>query len=258
MDFWKFHGSGNDFIILDGRDKRLSLSGDYIRFLCRRHTGIGSDGLIILEQSSNAPFHMRYYNSDGLEGTMCGNGGRCITAFAHMAGIIKEDSVRFSASDGLHLAQVLNVAENGVRKVMIKMKNVVAQSDSFMDTGSPHHIEFVHDLNEKNLMNKGRKIRHSTKYKSINGANVNFVKAMEENRIGIRTFERGVEDETLSCGTGATAAALAWALKKHTTNGPVYVEAPGGLLEVTFKRKNNTFKEIWLTGPTQFVFRGTI
>ncbi len=258
MDFYKFHGSGNDFIILDGRHNRPPVSQDRIRCLCHRHTGIGGDGLIILEPSREALFHMRYYNADGREGTMCGNGGRCITAFAHMAGIINDDTIQFSATDGLHQARVLSVSDHGCREVMLKMKDVAAESHTFLDTGSPHHIEFVDAIQEKNLMEKGRKIRHSKEYQSINGVNVNFVKPLEQNRISIRTFERGVESETLSCGTGATAAALAWAIKNQITGETIFVETPGGRLQVTFSRHHNTFREVWLSGPAQYVFRGTI
>lgn len=254
ISFTKYQGTGNDFVVLDNRDGAYDgLTLEQVAFLCDRKFGIGSDGLMMLENADGFDFKMRYYNADGQEGSMCGNGGRCLVQFAHDKGIVKQ-SYQFTASDGPHDAIIL---DNGLIK--LKMQDVhgveVHGTDKILNTGSPHFIQYVDGVKEVDVFQQGRNIRYSESFKKA-GINVNFVERIG-NGIKIRTYERGVENETLSCGTGATAAALASSEKMgpQLTN----VEVEGGALQIAFDRVGDQeFNNIWLIGPAQFVYSGTI
>lgn len=255
--FSKYQGTGNDFIIIDNREERFN--GDNIEFinhLCDRRFGIGADGLMLLENSGTTSFRMRYFNSDGREGSMCGNGGRCIAAFAvHNNLIINKSSFSFDAVDGLHEASY----NNGI--VSLKMQDVKELSnyngDYFLNTGSPHFVRFVESSDKVAVFEDGKAIRWSDQFKP-NGTNVNFVEKISSEHIKVRTFERGVEDETLSCGTGVVASSIA-AYKAFETSNSINIDVLGGKLHVSFQPEDNdNFKNIWLTGPATFVFEGTI
>jgi diaminopimelate epimerase len=253
--FYKYQGAGNDFVIVDNRDDHFDGDRvDLIASICDRRFGVGADGVMLLQSHPEYDFVMRYFNADGREASMCGNGGRCIVAFAHQIGII-ENKTTFLAVDGLHEAII---DANGW--VNLKMQNVreVEKQENyfFLDTGSPHYVQFTDNLDSIDVVKEGRKIRNSERFE-VEGTNVNFVQ-FHNAGIKVYTYERGVEDETLACGTGITASALCAALKTGKTEGCFPVEAKGGQLEVSFKRSGNQFTEIWLKGPATFVFEGTI
>ena len=255
--FEKYHGTGNDFILLDDRENKLRLSKEQVEFLCHRRFGIGADGLLLLRKSDSFDFEMVYYNSDGLPGSMCGNGGRCIAAFAFKMGLVKS-KMRFIAADGPHEAEIISSDPMEVRLQMSDVSVVEKNPDFyFLDTGSPHVVKFLRDIDKLDVVSEGRKVRYNDRFRK-KGTNVNFLEEKED-EIFVRTYERGVEDETLSCGTGVTASALAAA-----TNGTLKpgaeacnVRTPGGLLRVYFKRTEAGFKQIYLQGPAQFVFSGS-
>jgi len=255
IKFYKYHGTGNDFIILDNRNNEYDeLTTAQVKFMCSRHFGIGADGLMLLNLNDGYDFEMKYYNSDGKESSMCGNGGRSLVQFAYDIGIRKL-SYKFLAVDGEHEAEFDN---NGW--VELKMKDVDKIEDYSgnlkLDTGSPHYIKFVGDVRNYNVLDEGRRIRYSKEFKD-EGINVNFVE-MEEDDIFVRTYERGVENETLSCGTGVTASALASAHNDFGFNR-VEVRTLGGHLAVEFdKVDDKRFENIWLCGPATFVFKGEI
>lgn len=262
--FSKYQGTGNDFILIDNRN--LAIDGrnvQLIRKLCDRKFGIGTDGLMLLQNKGGYDFEMLYYNSDGNESSMCGNGGRCIVAFADEIGIIG-NKVRFWAIDGEHTAyfqqgEELNSKESKVSLQMINVDEIETGADYYyLNTGSPHYVKFVSELKKLNVYEEGKKIRYNERFKK-EGTNVNFVEEMP-GHILVRTYERGVENETLSCGTGVTAAALAWAIKNNM-NGEenCTIQTPGGTLKVSFNRiATQTFSDIWLEGPATFVFKGEI
>lgn len=257
IKFYKYQGAGNDFVMIDHRQLIHKFSTKLIQFLCDRRFGIGADGLILLENSEQykADFKMKYYNADGNESTMCGNGGRCIVAFAKKLGIIEKSCV-FEAVDDLHEAYF----EKELVKLKMSDVNDIEQSDDFyyLNTGSPHHIVFVNDISKIDIKKKGAEIRYSSAYESQNGTNVNFIQK-KGNQLLIRTYERGVEDETLACGTGVTAAAIASFIKYEKLKKPIEVKAVGGNLNVDFNMKNaQTIEDIWLKGPAEFVFKGEI
>ncbi len=256
INFYKYHGAGNDFILIDNISGELNNLSDYkIQKFCHRNFGIGADGLMVLKHHKKFDFEMEYYNSDGSGGTMCGNGGRCIVAFAKKLGIINSYT-KFIASDGVHEAFI---DENNIVKLkmsdvneLIKLKNGYTSY-----TGSPHYIRFEDNIKNIDVYSEGKKIRNSPTYKE-EGINVNFVKIEDKNTISIRTFERGVENETLACGTGSVAAALCFANINNDTSGEYVIKARGGTLKVSFEFTNNIFTNIWLEGPTAFVFEGNI
>ncbi len=257
IHFSKYHGAGNDFILVDNREQVYNLSNNDIEFMCSRRYGIGADGLMIIENSEDYDFKMKYYNSDGNEGSMCGNGGRCIVSFAKELGII-EFQTRFIAVDGLHDATInrIDKTECDISLMMNNVSNIKGNNNTFfLDTGSPHHIEFVENVSEINVHNKGKEIRYSDKYKSSKGTNVNFVEESDNNLI-IRTYERGVEAETHACGTGATAAAIAFAIKNKKFDKEIKLKALGGILRVSFEYKDEIFTNIILSGPTKMVYKG--
>ncbi|MCL4151402.1 UNVERIFIED_CONTAM: hypothetical protein GTU68_052739 [Idotea baltica] len=255
MQFFKYQGTGNDFILIDARQKSFTLSQQEIEKLCHRRFGIGADGLIVLKEHTDVDFQMIYYNADGREGSMCGNGGRCIVKFAHDLGIFVEKT-NFLAVDGPHAASV-----NG-QVVSLKMTDTkaVSQKDglNFYDTGSPHVVKYVENLEELDVFNEGRALRYSPFWKANNGTNVNFVEVLDENSIKVRTYERGVEDETYSCGTGVTACALD-RLVSHGSHSPINIMTKGGELNVLFEQtKDGSFTNIYLKGPAKRVFEGVL
>lgn len=256
LSFWKYQGTGNDFVMIDNRQKTFDASNvDLIAHLCDRRFGIGADGLILVEEDEKADFKMVYFNSDGKESTMCGNGGRCIVAFAKQLGIIHEEC-HFTAIDGLHYATIDQ--EHNVALQMIDVMQIDRREKSvFLNTGSPHHVEIVRDLMYFDVYKKGKQIRTSEAY-APKGTNVNFVEQEGPNHFRIRTFERGVEDETLSCGTGATAVALAMHDLGKIDQNEVRIDVEGGTLFVAFEYKNNTYQQVFLKGPATFVFQGSI
>lgn len=254
--FSKYQGTGNDFIIIDNRDNSINLTTAQINQLCNRKFGIGADGLMLLERQAGYDFKMKYYNADGKEGSMCGNGGRCLVQFAYDNGIVKT-SYKFIASDGEH------EAEFGEKKwVHLKMQDVYAVDyrkfdESVLNTGSPHFIKPVDDVQKTDVVKEGKEIRYNNEFKE-EGINVNFVQAISEDAIFVRTYERGVEDETLSCGTGVTASSLMFAHNEKGFNR-ISVKTLGGFLAVEFdKIDDETFTNICLCGPATFVFKGEV
>jgi len=254
LHFDKYQGTGNDFILIDNRDGKISLSAAQIAFLCDRRFGIGADGLMLLENAAGYDFRMVYYNADGNESTMCGNGGRCLVAFAKKLGVI-DNNASFIAIDGPHTATV-----NTDNTVSLQMQDVqeVLQADGYtqLNTGSPHYVTFVDDLKATDVFTTGRSIRNSERYQP-KGINVNFVQRLADG-IHVRTYERGVEDETYSCGTGVTAAAIAAAdnIDGHVSTN---ILTPGGNLHVSFDKVDaNHMVNVILSGPATYVYSGTI
>lgn len=256
VTFHKYQGTGNDFIILDNRNGRYNeLHQLQISFMCNRKFGIGADGLMLFNQAAPADFHMVYYNADGRVGSMCGNGGRCMIQFAARLYPGKK-SFHFEAPDGLHQG---SIQEDGT--VCIDMKPVsgveYAEQYTVLNTGSPHYIQAVKDVAAADVFQTGRALQQSEAFRN-QGINVNFVQRLGDHSISVRTYERGVEDETLSCGTGVTAAALTLpglTLGAHE----IEVETPGGNLKVRFIKENDqNFSSIFLCGPATFVFSGQI
>ncbi len=255
MTFFKYQGTGNDFIIVDNRLQRIDKNDTKrIAELCDRRFGIGADGFILLENDENVDFKMVYYNADGNESSMCGNGGRCIVAFARYLGIIG-DSTEFIAIDGLHKAKI----EHEIIHLQMQDVPAVERYDNhlFLDTGSPHHVEMVSDIENYEVKSIGSKIRFGQPYNEA-GSNVNFVEQVEGELFAVRTYERGVEDETLSCGTGVTAVALAMHNIGKTNSKEVSLKTLGGLLKVTFNSNGDGYNDIWLLGPAQQVFKGEL
>lgn len=233
MKFYKYHGAGNDFLIADGRETRIDLDAEKIAALCNRHTGFGSDGVMVLEDSEDFDFRMRYYNSDGSGGMMCGNGGRCIVAFAADLGF---RHFRFEAPDGPHEAELISgeaAAFTNVPKIVrLGMKNVSGAMpyygdggcDWFLDTGTRHLVRFVDDIDKLDVVGEGHRLRYDSRFAPV-GVNVNFVKVNTPRDIVVRTYEKGVEDETLACGTGITASAMASWIAWKTASGLAGPEA---------------------------------
>lgn len=254
LHFYKYQGTGNDFILLDNRDNTISLSLQQIAFLCDRKFGIGADGLMLLEKADGYDFKMVYYNADGNESTMCGNGGRCITAFANKLKLV-QNKANFLAIDGPHQASI-----NADDIVSLHMQDVsgiiTGQGYVEMNTGSPHYVQFVDDVASIDVFLDGRTIRNEARYQP-KGINVNFVQQVSDG-IYVRTYERGVEDETLSCGTGVTASAIAINITQPDGEYSVNIETPGGLLNVKYKKIGNSANNVVLTGNAVFVFEGTI
>ena len=255
LQFYKYQGTGNDFVMIDNRQNIFDKQNtEKIAFLCDRRFGIGADGLILLENHETLNFKMVYYNSDGNESTMCGNGGRCITAFAKYLGIIDKETV-FEAIDGLHHASI----EGDIVKLQMQDVDDVQtfKSHVFLNTGSPHHVQMESNLNGLDIKAIGSKIRYGKPYNE-SGSNVNFVYKISEDKFAVRTYERGVEDETLSCGTGVTAVALAMYHIGKTLKNLVTLQTPGGNLKVSFEKHNDLYKNIWLIGPAIQVYKGEI
>lgn len=254
MQFYKYQGTGNDFIILNGASRDVQLSNEQVAKLCDRRFGVGADGLMILQKSDIADFRMKYYNSDGNESSLCGNGSRCIVKFAYHKEYIGSETT-FEAIDGLHKA---NILESGIVELEMLDVNDIAKEldDTFiLNTGSPHYIKF--ENSDQDIVEFGRSVRYSDRFK-IEGINVNLVKD-HEGDLHIRTYERGVEAETLSCGTGVTAAAIAHAFKnKLDGTQTINVKAQGGELYVRLHCGDGSFTNIWLCGPAEAVFKGKL
>jgi len=254
FNFDKYQGTGNDFIIIDDR-----LSGfpkdntSIINQLCNRHMGIGADGLILVQNSTEGDFKMIYFNSDGNEGSLCGNGGRCAFAFAKSLNIIKNNGV-FEAVDGLHFASMKkdNLISLDMNDVADITKNV---GSLFINTGSPHHLEFVHDISKINVNEQGAAIRYGEPYLDL-GTNVNYIEMLNNDSFKIRTYERGVEKETLSCGTGAVAAGVGVHFMGLTQSTSINIHALGGILKIEFTPLSGQYSDIKLIGPAEFIFSG--
>jgi len=280
LRFHKYHGTGNDFILIDNREGSIQLSKEQVARICDRRLGIGADGLILMNRDRGYDFSMIYFNADGNESTLCGNGGRCIVAFAHSLGLIENRAI-FTAIDGEHEAEILSQSGTEIQ-IKIKMSDIPTSgirhlsSGIHIDTGSPHLVMFIDDISAVDVVAKGQKTHHDKQF-APDGTNVDFVQ-MNEDHLFVRTYERGVEDETLSCGTGVTAAALAYASLQSSVSNPqsairsnviarnevtkqtskINVESQGGKLTVSFRQHEGNFTDIWLEGPTEFVFAGEI
>ena len=258
INFFKYQGTGNDFIIIDAWEIPVALTTAQIAFLCDRRFGIGADGLMILTKSKQYDFEMIYYNADGEPGSMCGNGGRCLVQFAMKAGYIQKQTT-FIAADGLHEAKLLD-QDNWISLKMGDVDEVAIRSENecFLNTGSPHLIQWVNNPNQVDVKAVGSEIRNNDEFKLI-GTNVNFV-SVENEVVFVRTYERGVEDETWSCGTGVTASVLAASAtnRLHEHANFAHVKTLGGQLIVRFVKQKVGFSNIWLEGPAIFVFKGAI
>lgn len=256
LEFTKWEGAGNDFIIIDNRKGAfLASDAERVRRLCDRRFGIGADGLMLLQSSSGADFAMRYFNSDGNESTMCGNGGRCIAKYADMIGI-KGNPLRFEASDGIHQAVLLSRGQVRLQMKDIEEVNTI-ENGFFLDTGSPHFVIFTNNLADLDVYTRGRQLRNDPRFQP-QGTNVNFVQE-DEKGLSIRTYERGVEAETLACGTGAVASAACY-VYNHSMSGEnlsIRIHARGGDLAVSLTPKKGQFTDVWLTGPARIVYQGT-
>ncbi len=254
LHFYKYQGTGNDFVIIDNRDGSIQLSSQQVALLCDRHFGIGADGLMLLNKHHSYDFEMIYYNADGAPGTMCGNGGRCLTKFAFDKGI-QPSSYSFIASDGEHEAII---DDNGwVHLKMIDVHEISKLNEAtVLNTGSPHYIKPVSGLSSYDVFTEGKKIRYNKTYNE-KGINVNFVE-WNENELFVRTYERGVENETFSCGTGVTAAAMA--MSADTTGlQETKIRTLGGSLLIKFNKIDaQHFTDVWLCGPASFVYDGQI
>jgi len=255
IQFYKYQGTGNDFVLIDNRKNLVDLTMEQISFLCNRRFGIGADGLMLLELQPGCDFKMVYYNSDGNQSTMCGNGGRCIAAFAKHLELIG-NTAKFLAIDGMHEA----IIESG--QVSLKMQDVkqieIGDDYFYLNTGSPHYVKIVNSLDSFDVVTEGKKVRYNGRF-SEEGTNVNFIEKIDEN-LFVRTYERGVEDETYSCGTGVTAAALVASIKGlSNSKNNCLIKTKGGNLEVTFEKVlEQNFYNIWLKGPATMVFNGSI
>lgn len=259
IHFFKYQATGNDFVLIDNLKGEHQLSVEHIKAICDRKFGVGADGLMLIEKHPHAHFNLRYFNSDGSQ-SLCGNGSRAAVKMASRLGLVNGNAT-FEAFDGMHDAEIL---ENGI--VRLKMSDVTEVrnlgQDIFINTGSPHFIRFVSKLPDYPVYEEGRKIRHQKEFLP-GGVNVNFVELGEANTIFVRTYERGVENETLSCGTGVTAAALAASAKGYKS--PVTVQTRGGELRVEFtgsissdSRHSGMFEQIFLIGPAKLVFEGDV
>jgi diaminopimelate epimerase len=254
--FYKYQGTGNDFIIIDNRLICWEPKEQQVRWLCDRHRGIGADGLMLLSEMKGYDFAMTYFNSDGLESTMCGNGGRCMGAFAKSLGLAGE-ATRFRAIDGIHVAEMPGTSSNIYR---LKMNDTRIERNFddgiFLDTGSPHFVKFVDDAENTDVFKSGRELRNDARF-APGGTNVDFVE-IQDDTLFVRTYERGVENETLSCGTGVTAAAIVTASRDKANQGFYEIKTRGGNLKVSFRQSGEMFSEIWLEGPVEKVFEGVI
>ena len=251
IEFYKYQGTGNDFIIIDDRKSNFDISDNkLIAALCERRMGIGADGLILLRNHPSLDFEMIYFNSDGNQSSMCGNGGRCIIAFAEMLEVFKTETT-FMAFDGEHKGKCLG---DTIALQMKDVAEIIGVGDGLvLDTGSPHYIEMVDNLEYIDVNKEGRRIRNSPPFNK-DGINVNFVQDSAE--LEVRTYERGVEQETLSCGTGVVATALAMHYSNCIGENLVNVKTKGGDLTVSFEEFNGGYKNIWLSGEASMVYAG--
>jgi diaminopimelate epimerase len=257
IPFSKYHGTGNDFIIIDNRKLQWKPKQEEIARLCDRHFGIGGDGLMLLTEKPGVDFYMTYYNSDGRESTMCGNGARCMIIFARSLGLAGSET-RFQAIDGEHLGKVIQQESSDI--ISLNMNDVtvdeVDENHLFLNTGSPHYVIFTQEVETLDIITEAKKIRFNERFRE-EGTNVDFVE-IRNDVLFVRSYERGVEDETLSCGTGVTASVLAHAVKNPARHTFMDVKTRGGTLRVSFHQEGNTFSDIWLEGPAMLVFQGEI
>jgi len=253
IHFYKYQATGNDFVIIDNRELNLTFTAAQIGTICHPKFGVGADGLMLLERHPTLNFHLEYFNRDGSR-SLCGNGCRAAVQFASTLGLVN-GKANFTAFDGPHAAEILS--NGNIRLKMADVKETITVDDDYyIHTGSPHYIKFVRDVQNYPVFEEGKKIRYDDQFKP-GGVNVNFVELQPDDTIFVRTYERGVENETLSCGTGITAAALAATLKGY--NSPITIRTLGGTLSVEFKsRQSGTFQEIYLIGPAKMVFKGQL
>lgn len=254
IPFFKYQGTGNDFIMIDNRQSLFPKNNArLVASLCDRRFGIGGDGIILLENDGVSDFKMVYYNADGNEGSLCGNGGRCTVAFAKYLDIIS-DAATFTAVDGLHEA---TIDGDKIRLQMQEVSEIRMKREAiFLDTGSPHHVQTVKNIGDFEVVKEGKKLRYGVYGKS--GSNINFVEQLDDTSFSVRTYERGVEDETLSCGTGVTAVALAMHHTQRTVANKVNIKTLGGDLKVEFQKNSRRYTNIYLIGPAKQVFKGEI
>lgn len=254
IPFSKYQGTGNDFVLIDNRNEIfVNKSPENIQRLCDRRFGIGGDGLILLESHDREAFTMVYYNADGRESTMCGNGGRCIAAFAYHLGLIGQEA-RFEAIDGLHRVRIEQ--EQNVALEMKHVTRINRMNEAFyLDSGSPHYVKFVKNLSNRDVVKEGRDVRNSDPFRE-QGVNVNFVELLQKG-LFVRTYERGVEHETYSCGTGVIASAISAHIYAYPDQRHFEIYTRGGTLEVTFETgEHESFTDVWLKGPAELVFHG--
>jgi diaminopimelate epimerase len=251
IEFYKYQGTGNDFIMIDDRKNKFEINDNgLISALCERKMGIGADGLILLRNHDTLDFEMIYFNADGNQSSMCGNGGRCIIAFAEMLEIITTETT-FMAIDGEHKGKKI---DDGISLQMKDVSKIEGVGNGLvLDTGSPHYIQMVDSLDNLNVAKEGRKIRHSALFKK-EGINVNFV--LDAAELQVRTYERGVDTETLSCGTGVVATAIAMYYANCIEENFVNVKTKGGVLSVSFEEINGSYRNIWLSGNASMVYAG--
>lgn len=252
IQFHKYQGTGNDFIMIDDRSESFPSTPVLIQRLCDRKFGVGADGLILIQNHLEYDYRMVYFNSDGSQ-SLCGNGSRCGFAFAHSLGMVKGKAT-FETTDGVH-----KIEQQG-EKIYFQLFDAplpkkINEKEWYLDTGSPHHIKLSENVQHEDIVSQGREIRYSTTYSSQNGTNVNFAQLLP-GKVKMRTYERGVENETLSCGTGATAVGLL--AGTLGMDSPVFIETEGGNLSVSFKRNTDNFTNVWLAGPASKVFEGTV
>ncbi|MEO9482312.1 MAG: diaminopimelate epimerase [Ekhidna sp.] len=252
LHFTKYQGTGNDFILIDDRHESFPASDQLVQKLCDRRFGIGADGLILIQNHPSLDYRMIYFNSDGSQ-SLCGNGSRCGFAFAQSLGMVDQEAM-FETTDGVHQIKM----EGGkihFQLFDVKQLGEINKKEWFVNTGSPHHIVITSEVEKEDIISEGRKIRNLPTYSSHNGTNVNFAQLLQD-KVKIRTYERGVEDETLSCGTGATAVGIMAGELGYES--PVHIQTMGGELSVSFKRKGDNFTDIWLAGPAEKVFEGSV
>ncbi|PWJ56820.1 diaminopimelate epimerase [Dyadobacter jejuensis] len=255
LSFFKYQGTGNDFVMVDDRQESFPIDKALIAHLCHRRFGIGADGLILIRKAEGYDFRMVYFNSDGGEGSMCGNGGRCAVRFAHDLGLFAEEAT-FIAVDGPHQAAVRGDIIHLNMSPVTEVTQAVGYD--FMNTGSPHYVAYVDSVANTEVVTLGKAIRYGEEFGPLGGTNVNFIELKAPNHLAIRTYERGVEDETYSCGTGVTAGALSAHLH-HGWASPIAVDTLGGKLEVAFEANGGEgFQNICLSGPAQRVFEGQV
>lgn len=257
INFDKYHGTGNDFVLIDNRGKFFPAGNEeMVRHLCTRRFGIGADGLILIEEHPEAHFRMVYFNSDGREGSMCGNGGRCAVAYAQTLGLVQDGSTTFMAVDGIHEARVQG------QQVSLRMQDVQQVEEEaghfVLDTGSPHWVQVIdQDPEQEELLPLAHQVRYGDRFRE-KGINVNLLH-INEQQLHVRTYERGVEDETWSCGTGVVATAIAATLQQQLNGQQEFrIRTRGGELEVKLQRQADSFTDIWLTGPAVKVFEGEV
>ena len=253
LNFSKYQGTGNNFVMVDNRTKIFPNGNtDIISYLCDRNFGIGADGVILIENDTESDFRMIYYNPDGTE-TMCGNGGRCAVAFARDLGMIQNQTT-FNAFDGLHFA---SIDGKDISLQMIDVDTVQHNTYySFLNTGTPHHVELVNDLTDYPVFTRGKELRYNLYGEK--GSNIDFVEQKNSDTFRVRTYEKGVEDETLACGTGVTAVAIAMHHSGKTTANTIKLPVEGGTLKVSFDFTDGTYSNVFLIGPAKFIFKGSI